>query len=1036
MKMGKVHYSLVIVLAIIAVSFGSKFTAFAGSADGQHFAFVDQVTEFFGLQSVPNRQNAPEAARSLVQVPVSLPTVSASPGPVTIPVTTADLTGLGVISYDFQVSFDPTVLTPASPPFDTAGTVTTGMTVTPNPNFTGHLIITAFGAAELAGGGTLINLRFNVIGTAGETSVLDFEDYTDPNMIFHPAFAYNEGDPEAVPSDGSFTVAGPTPTHTNTATQTPTLTPTNTETNTPTSTNTNTPTNTATSTPSASPLNTPPPTLGVYPATTVTLSDNVTITPDAPPTDTTSITVETSTGFVGELTGDPVTGVISVTNAHHANIIPGTYTVTVRAWGGGGSTSTTFAMTVDNGSVCFGFLGIGSPPVGEVGVGDSPRSMAIGDFNGDGNQDLAVPNYISSDVSIRLGDGSGGFTSAAVPEVSVGAFPRSIAIADFNGDGKQDMATTGFALGEVSIRLGDGTGAFTPASPSEVSVDKGPYAIAIGDFNADGYADFVTANSASVNVSVRLGDGSGGFAPAPVTAVEVDGSPRSIAVADFNNDGKQDFATANSVSANVSIRLGDGTGGFTSPLHGEVELGFSNNPRALAIGDFNGDGKQDFAAANFNSNSVSIGMGNGSGGFTPPAVPLVAVGDAPQTIAIGDFNNDGKQDFVTAGSVSSTFSLRLGNGTGGFTSPTPAEVSVGSTPLAVAVGDFNGDGRQDFATANDGADNVSVRLRACSPFMITGTVLYANAIAGPTPPRPISNVTMTAVGSPNVITTTGPPGPNAGEYILNVFGPGPYTVTPSKPFSFDPAINSFDAARVISHVTGLVLLSGNALAAADVSGNNAINSFDAAQIARYTTNNPPFGNTGQWNFYTVPSIPFPTGATPTSRTYPTIAGNITGDDYFGLLMGEVSGNWSNTGARRPGSNGPVRAAAVNLPQLRAGLGKDVTVPVSVESTVNKGIVSYEFVLRYDPSVIQPLANPIDTTGTASRGLQFVTNAREPGILRVAMYGAMPIDGTAILLNLRFATVGAPGAVSPLTWERFMFNDGLRMTATNGQIRVE
>ncbi len=1043
MKIGKLHYSLVIALAIVAVMYSSKLTTFAGSA----FETVDQVGGLFGLQNTET--SAPvdsEESASFVPVPVSMPTLSASPGSlITVPVTTADITGLAVISYDFQVTFDPAVLTPATPSYDIAGTISSTMTITPNANFPGHLIITAFQSANLAGAGTLINLRFNVVGTAGQTTALTFEDYTDPNSILHPGFAYNEGDPASVTTNGSFTVAGSTPTSTNTNTPTPsstsTFTPTatNTSTNTPTSTSTNTATNTATNTPSASPTGTPPPTLGIYPATSIPLSGNVSITPDAPPTMTDSINVSASTNFIGELTADPVTGVISVTNAHHAKIPTGAYTVNVRAFGPGGTALTTFSLTVTNGSTCFGFPGFSSPAVPEVGVGTSPRSVTIGDFNGDNKQDIAVANYASSSISIRLGDGSGGFTSPVVPEVSVGPFPRSVAVGDFNNDGRQDIATTGFALGFVSIRLGDGAGGFTGST--EISVDKGPYAIAIGDFNGDGFEDFATANSASVNVSVRLGDGLGGFTMPAVPSVDVDGSPRSIAIADFNGDGKQDFATANSSSANVSIRLGDGLGGFTAPLPAEISLGITNKPRAIAIGDFNADGIQDFVTANFDSSSASILIGNGSGGFTPAAVPQVSVGAAPQAIAVGDFNNDGKQDFATASSSASSISVRYGNGSGGFTLPVSPEVALsGATPLSLAVGDFNADGFQDLATANDGSNNASIRIGSCSPFTLGGTIRYGNPVGAPTPPRYVSNVTLTAVGATTVTALTGAPGPTEGQYMLNVFGPGPYTVTPTKPFAFDSAINSFDAARIIAHVTGTNLLTGNALVAADASGNNIINSFDAAQIARFSTNSPPFGITGRWKFFTVPNVPFPIGSTPQSRTYPTVNANITGEDYTGLLIGDVSGNWQNTGLRPAGNGGgPLRPVSVILPRIETKSGSEITVPVAIDSTADKGIVSYEFVLRYDPVVIQPLANAVEITGTASRGLSFEVNAREPGVLRVAMYGAFPIksfDANGILLNLRFTAVGEPGSMSPLTWDRLLLNEGIRNTAINGRVEIK
>jgi len=103
---------------------------------------------------------------------------------------------------------------------------------------------------------------------------------------------------------------------------------------------------------------------------------------------------------------------------------------------------------------------------------------------------------------------------------------------------------------------------------------------------------------------------------------------------------------------------------------------------------------------------------------------------------------------------------------------------------------------------------------------------------------------------------------------------------------------------------------------------------------------------------------------------------------------------------------------------------------------NKGIISYEFDLRYDPSIVQPLADAADVKLTASRGLSVVTNATETGLLRVVVYGAMPISENGVLLNLRFSAVGSAGSVSPLTLERMIFNDGeLRVVTTNGQTEI-
>ncbi len=461
------------------------------------------------------------------------------------------------------------------------------------------------------------------------------------------------------------------------------------------------------------------PTLGTYANTSIALGANTTITPSAPPTDTTSISVSTTTGFVGKLTADPATGVVTVTNAAHAKIPAGAYPVTVRAFGPGGSSTATFNLTI-TATACTGVTGFTSPAVPEVTLAAAnPRIVMIGDFNGDSNQDFATANQSGSNVSIRLGNGSGGFSSPAVPEVTVGTTPYSIAVGDFNGDGNQDFATANIDSNNASIRLGNGAGGFTSPAVPEVTVGTNPFSITVGDFNGDGKQDFATANDASSNVSIRLGNGSGGFTSPAVPEVTVGARPFSVVVGDFNGDGNQDFAAGNRDSSNVSIRLGNGTGGFTSPAVPEVTVG--GGPRSVAIGDFNGDGNQDFATANQYDSNVSIRLGNGTGGFTSPAVPEVTIGAYGLSVAVGDFNGDGNQDFAAANNGTNNVSIRLGNGSGGFTPPAVPEVAAGAAPISVAVGDLNGDGIQDFVAANFNSDNVSIRLGTCMAATPTAT---------------------------------------------------------------------------------------------------------------------------------------------------------------------------------------------------------------------------------------------------------------------------------------------------------------------------
>ncbi len=467
-----------------------------------------------------------------------------------------------------------------------------------------------------------------------------------------------------------------------------------------------------------------PPTLGTYPKTTVDLSDNATILPvgNVAPTDTTSITVSAPTSFIGELTADPVTGSVRVTNAAHANIPPGTYPVTVTAFGPGGTATATFDLTVTSGTACIGSSGFSG--MTNVSVGDQPISVAVGDFNGDGIQDIAAANYSSNTVSIRLGDGLGAFSGST--EVSVGSDPSSVAVGDFNGDGIQDIAAASEGSDTVSIRLGAGLGGFYGSNM--ISVGAFPRSVAVGDFNGDGRQDIATANYFSNRVSIRLGDGLGGFSGA--TEVGVGIRPISLAVGDFNGDGIQDIAAANYNSSNtVSIRLGDGLGGFIGPHPADVSVG--SNPASVAVGDFNGDGIQDIVAANSDSNTVSIRLGDGSGGFSGSTE--VSVGSNPISVAVGDFNGDGRQDIAAANEGSNTVSIRLGDGDGGFSGST--DVGLGTEPVSVAVGDFNGDGRQDIAVANFNSNTVSIRLGTCtipSPPTVTSVVPNSGSTAGGT----------------------------------------------------------------------------------------------------------------------------------------------------------------------------------------------------------------------------------------------------------------------------------------------------------------
>jgi hypothetical protein len=307
-----------------------------------------------------------------------------------------------------------------------------------------------------------------------------------------------------------------------------------------------------------------------------------------------------------------------------------------------------------------------------IAVGSGPVSITVGDFNGDGKPDLAAANYVGNTVSILLGDGAGSFGAAT--HLPVGGQPFSVAVGDFNRDGKLDLAvgvvTNTAQSDSVSIFLGDGTGSFGAATNFAVVL---PVSVAVGDFNGDGKLDLAVVNNLNNGtVSILIGNGDGTFGTA--TSFAVGEAPFSVATGDFNRDGKLDLAVANQNTNNVSILLGNGTGFFSGPTN--FAVGFY--PRSVAIGDFNRDGKPDLAVANSNCCIVSILSGDGTGSFGS-ATNLV-LGGQPFYVAVGDFNRDGKPDLAVLNGAGITVSVLFNSKTTTENQPPIAYDQSAATP--------------------------------------------------------------------------------------------------------------------------------------------------------------------------------------------------------------------------------------------------------------------------------------------------------------------------------------------------------------------
>ncbi len=338
-------------------------------------------------------------------------------------------------------------------------------------------------------------------------------------------------------------------------------------------------------------------------------------------------------------------------------------------------------------------------------TGTTPQAAAVADFNGDGNPDLATANYTSNTVTVLLGNGFGGFVEAGGSPFATGLNPAAIVIADFNGDGKPDIAVANSGASSVTVLLGNGSGGFTAAAGSPFAVGSEPIGIVAADFNRDGKADLVTANNLDQSLTVLLGTGSGGFVTARGSPALLGSAPVAIASGDFDLDGKADIVTA-AFTGKVSVIFGNGAGGFSNVR----SFAAGTTPQFVAVADLNGDGKPDLVTANFGGNNVSVLLGDGSGGFAPAPGSPVTVGTNPRAVALVDLNGDGKPDILTANVGNDTLSVLLGTGSGTFTAAGGSPFAAGSTPFALATGDFNSDGRTDVAVVNVGASFVTLLL--------------------------------------------------------------------------------------------------------------------------------------------------------------------------------------------------------------------------------------------------------------------------------------------------------------------------------------
>ncbi len=359
----------------------------------------------------------------------------------------------------------------------------------------------------------------------------------------------------------------------------------------------------------------------------------------------------------------------------------------------------------------------GSPLAIEGGAGN----VVLGDLNQDTHPDLVVAGGQANALRILWGDGEGRFKPTPQASIPLDAPPGEMLLADLDADRVLDLAIASHDSYAVSVFLGDGRGGFRPVAGSPFAAMSGStphnHGLQAGDANEDGRVDLITVQSESDCVALLLGDGRGGFAPAPTVPVPVGPAPYPPALGDLDGDGHLDIVVPETgtgrywrehkrLAQTITLLLGDGKGGF-EPAPGSP-LRVADGPYYVALGDLDGDRDLDLVASHDDCDLVSVLLNDGKAGFQPlPNSPL-AIGSRAVNVVVADANSDGRGDLVLATGDSVT--LLLGDGHGDFTPAPGSPFAVGPGTWRVVAGDLNHDGKLDLASSNLEARSVSVLL--------------------------------------------------------------------------------------------------------------------------------------------------------------------------------------------------------------------------------------------------------------------------------------------------------------------------------------
>jgi hypothetical protein len=338
-------------------------------------------------------------------------------------------------------------------------------------------------------------------------------------------------------------------------------------------------------------------------------------------------------------------------------------------------------------------------------AGSRPYQVVTAKLTNSGNVDLVVADYLTGQIFVLLGNGDGTFQKATNFSATA---PVALAVADFNGDGKEDLVVAESPdAGEstIAILLGDGTGKFRQSASYPSGVET--TGVAVADFNGDGNQDVAVANNAG-NVMVFFGTGKGTLKKPTSYALPGKSIPYGIAAGDLNEDHSPDLAVAEDGAGSVAVLLNDGTGHFKKPVTYNAGGGEVVD---LKIADLRNNGDQDLVIANASQGLVVL-LNKGNGTFGQPAIYPPTCQDcvAPMACVVADLNLDNKLDVACATNIDDSY-LFYGKGNGKFGPPIPIDDTIHfQGGFGITTGDFNNDGAPDLAIPIELKGKVAIML--------------------------------------------------------------------------------------------------------------------------------------------------------------------------------------------------------------------------------------------------------------------------------------------------------------------------------------